>query len=64
MNDKNLLIKGYSLINLYISNVLTKWIFFEMYFQVYRKMAGVVIVVEDFPMVVSLSDIYLNCLQA
>ena len=42
VNDKALLIKGYSLINLYIFNVLTKHIFFEMYPQVFWKMVMVV----------------------
>ena len=56
MNDKNLLIKGHTLINLYIFNVLTKWIFFEMYCEVYRKMAVVVTVFEELPTVVSKSN--------
>ena len=53
VSDKSLLIKGYSLINLYISNVLTEWIFFEMYCQVYREMAVVVTIFEELPMAVS-----------
>ena len=53
LDDKSLLIKGYSLINLYIFNVLTKWIFFEMNCQVCQKMMVEVTVFEDLPMVVS-----------
>ena len=56
VSDKSLLIKGYSLINLYISNVLTEWIFFEIYCQVYRKMAVVVTVFKELPMVGSKYD--------
>ena len=53
LDDTNLLIKGYSLIKIYIFNVLTRWIFFEMYCQVYWKMTMVVTVFEELPTVVS-----------
>ena len=53
LDDKILLITAYNLINLYIFNVLTKWIFLEMNCQVYQKMTVVVTVSDELPMVVS-----------
>ena len=55
LDDTNLLIKGYSLINIYIFNVLMEWMFFEMYCQVHRKMTMVVTIFEELLMVVSKS---------
>ena len=48
-----MLIKGYSLINLYIFNVLVEWIIFEMDYQVDRKMTVMVTTSKELPMVVS-----------
>ena len=53
LNDESLLINGYILINLYITNVLTDWILFEMDYQVDRKMTEMVIVSEEVPITVS-----------
>jgi hypothetical protein len=47
LNDENLLIHGYSLIKLYITNVLTEWIFFEMDYQVDRRLMEMVTVSEE-----------------
>ena len=52
-DDKRLLIKGYSLTNLYMFNVLTKWIFSKMNCHVCQKMMMEVTIFEDLPMVVS-----------
>ena len=52
-DNKSLLIEGYSLINLCICNVLTEWIFFEMDYQVNRKMMVMVTAFEELRMVVS-----------
>jgi hypothetical protein len=53
LNDKSLLINGYSLIKLYITNVLTEWMFFEMDYHVDRKVTEMVTVSEEMPIVVS-----------
>jgi hypothetical protein len=53
LNDKNLLINGYSLIELYITNVLTEWIFFEMDYQVDRTMTEMVTISEEVQIIVS-----------
>ena len=53
LDNNNLLIKGYNLINLCIFNVLTEWIFFEMDYQVNQKMTVMVTTSEELRMVVS-----------
>ena len=53
LNDENLLFHGYNMIKLYITNVLTEWIFFEMDYQVDRKMTEMVTISKEVPLIVS-----------
>jgi hypothetical protein len=53
LNDESLLINGYSLIKLYITNVLMEWIFFEMDYHVDRKMTKMVTISKKVPITVS-----------
>jgi hypothetical protein len=53
LDDESLLINEYNLIKLYITNILMEWIFFEMDYQVDRKMTEMVTFFEIVPIIVS-----------